>query len=292
MTVNEMRGCAAETLDHFLEVMPGAPFTAEDIIVEFVPKSKMAERAKALCALYVPEKVLNEFQTAQLVNSIAGNALIGREKSAVIVRINYKSDYQGLRQMMFHEYAHIYCAKLEMPEDKHFIEIYGSGTTPENPDMTPDEKQYDGLLVSGHHVWSEFIAQYFALIHTEDWVYSFDNAVASTIRYLSEVTQDNRDLSRDSFAQVCAHFLTCCDADEILINLKNPKFLYMDSEPNGERTRTAFRNCLSLLQSRIRREKPWEISEEFICELGKNFLWFRTMNTLFFSGMEIPAAMI
>ncbi|MCL2301350.1 MAG: hypothetical protein FWC27_14500 [Firmicutes bacterium] len=49
MTLKEMQACAAETLAYFLEVMPEAPFTAEDIIIELAPKAQMAERAMALC---------------------------------------------------------------------------------------------------------------------------------------------------------------------------------------------------------------------------------------------------
>ena len=175
MTLKEMRSCAAETLYYFLEVMPYPPFTADDIVFEFAPKNKMAERAKELCAKYVPEKIINESQVVQLNKSIAANALMGREKSAVIVRINYKDDYHNLKQLLFHELAHIYCGKLEMPESKHFIEVYGSGTS------------------------------------------------------------------------------------------------------------------LELLYSRIQREKPWLINEDFITELGEKFLWFRMMNTLFFGGMDIQS---
>jgi len=145
--------------------MPDAPFTADDIVIEFVPRKQMAERAAALCEQYVPDRHINESQAKQLVNTIAGNALIGREKSVVIAFIDYKASRRWIREMMFHEFTHIYCAKMEM-DGEHFIDIYGSGTTPENPDMTSAERTYDGFLVSGHYVWSEFMAQYYALLHT------------------------------------------------------------------------------------------------------------------------------
>ncbi|GHU93057.1 hypothetical protein FACS1894208_01750 [Clostridia bacterium] len=43
---------------------------------------------------------------------------------------------------------------------------HGSGTTPENPNMTAIEQAYDGLIVAGYFVWSEFIAQYYAIKKT------------------------------------------------------------------------------------------------------------------------------
>ena len=33
--------------------------------------------------------------------------------------------------------------------------------------MTPAERTYDGVLVGGYAVWSEFIAQYYTLKYTE-----------------------------------------------------------------------------------------------------------------------------
>ena len=159
MTLNEMKDCAAETLSFFIQVMPEVPFTADDIIIEFAQKKDMADRAKALCKKYCPEKIINESQFRQLTESIAANALIGRVKSAVIVRINYKIDRHNWRKIFFHEFAHIYCTKLEM-DCTHFIDIYGSGHT---PDINPENEIYDGYLNAGYVVWSEFIAQYYTL---------------------------------------------------------------------------------------------------------------------------------
>jgi hypothetical protein len=76
MTLKETQACAAETLKYFLRAMPDAPFTADNIIIEFAPKKYMAERAKALCAIYAPDKIINETQAEELNSSIAANALV------------------------------------------------------------------------------------------------------------------------------------------------------------------------------------------------------------------------
>ena len=168
----------------------------------------MAERAAALCEQYVPDRHVNESQARQLVNTVAGNALIGRGKSVVIAFIDYKASRRWIREMMFHEFAHIYCAKMEM-DGEHFIDIYGSGTTPENPDMTPAERQYDGLLVAGHYVWSEFIAQYYALLHTEPRGYRIAHVTAFVNQHIGAVSHTSDELSKDSFAHIMASLLTC-----------------------------------------------------------------------------------
>jgi len=273
MTLDEMQTLAAKTLAYFLEVMPDAPFTADDIIVEFAPREQMAERARALCEKYVPDKLINESQAAQLVSTIAGNALIGREKSAVILYIDYEANRHWLRQTLFHEFAHIFCAKSEM-DGEHFIDIYGSGTTPENPDMTPAEKQYDGFLVAGYTVWSEFIAQFLALLFTEPGDYRMTHVLDYVKRFVPEIADLNRN-SKDAFAMIAATLLSCADADNGRSRARAIKSLFPQDAPHGEDIRRLFRECLLLLQRQLKNEKPWKITEEFIAELGEKFLEFK-----------------
>jgi len=121
MKLNEMHACVAETLAYFIASMQDVPFSPEDIVIEFVKKANMAKRARELCALYVLDKIINDTQAQQFVTSIAANALIGREKSAVIAKADYKLNKQELRMILFHELTHIYCAKLEMDDGEHFV---------------------------------------------------------------------------------------------------------------------------------------------------------------------------
>ena len=63
----------------------------------------------------------------------------------VLVGMDSKIGKKDFRRIIVHELMHIFCAKLEMDGD-HFIDIYGSGTT---PDIDPEDKTYDGVIVAG-----------------------------------------------------------------------------------------------------------------------------------------------
>ena len=223
---------------------------------------------------YVPDKRINESQAAQLVNTIAANALIGREKSAVICFMDHNASRPWLRQMMFHEFAHIFCAKSEM-DGEHFIELYGSGTTPENPDMTPAERDYDGFLIAGYKVWSEFIAQYFTLVFTEP----DDYRMADVRDYVKQFIPDlaSNETGKAALSMICAALLSCADAGNARSRSRMLRLLFPDSED----IRLAFRECLALLESQLRNEKPWKITEEYIAGLGAKFLEFKMMNSGF-----------
>lgn len=278
MKLEEMQACAAETLAFFFKTMPDIPFAPEDIVIEFAPKAQMAARARALCAKYVPDKIINDSQARQLNATIAANALIGREKSAVLVRIDHRRSRQDWRTVIYHELAHIYCTKMEMDESEHFVEVYGSGTTPENPAVAREERTYDGTLVGGYGVWSEFIAQYYALKHTE----SHENAVADRDEYINRLLADvniaSGDSAKGALGMACAYLLTCSDAENTVAMLKEPN----DAMPQAQR---AFLNCLFLIHGQMQKEKPWRIDEEFIADLGGAYIALKTFNSFNFDNM-------
>jgi len=235
----------------------------------------MTKRAKSLCAQYVPDKPFNETKEYQLANTIAANAIIGRDKSAVIVRVNYKNTKQNWREILFHEYMHIFCAKLEI-DGEHFIDIYGSGHTLGEFENGTSEKMYDGFLNAGYVVWSEFIAQYYALLKTSDKPYTFSDIMDYAFGLLGEVhIAYDEHTAKTSFAMACAYLLTC-DNGNILSDLVEIE----DTDSNEKQAEIALRNCLAYLHAHLQTEKPWKINENFISELGNKFLMFKTMNSL------------
>ena len=277
MTIKEMWDCATETLLYFIQIMPDVPFTEDDIIIEFVPQKDIVERYKELRDKYCPERIVNDSQFQDLAVNAKGNAIIGREKSAVIVCIDRKQDTDNLRRIMFHEYMHIYCAKTEI-DGEHFIDIYGTGTTPERGG---DFDIYDGQLASGYDIWEEFIAHYYSFKYTEKRKYAFSTLELEYIfDLLSDIVADNM-YAKGSLSYVCAILLTCTDADKILENLKTPNFIYSDDNPNGKIARVAFSNCLSHLYSQMQKEKPWKINEPFISEIGGKYTWFAAINSIY-----------
>ena len=272
MTLSEMQTIASETLAQFIKVMSAVPFTAKDIVIEFAPKTKMAQRTEELYQKYAPEKKLNESQAKQLITDTGGNAIIGRNKSAVILCINTRISDQELRCVCFQEFTHIFCAKFEM-DDEHFIDTYGSGTTPER-EMTASEKQYDGLLVSGYFVWSEFIAQYYALKHTEKLRPTVKQMSHYIDGMLSEVGHIDNTGEKYAMAFACARLITCKDAEEQVSYLKENN---EDDLPELK----AFQSCLFLLYDHMQNGQPWKISEDFISELGSKYLYFKVVNSDF-----------
>ena len=204
MKLSEMHKLADETLDLFLQTMPNPPFVASDIVFSFARKSEMASRAQELCSLYCPEKILNDSQLLDVGESVAANAFIGRKKSAVLVRIINKINERDFRRIIAHELAHIYCGLKEVKvAEGHFIDTFGSGTT---YDVSQEDMEYDGFLVSGYEVWSEFIAQYYAIKLIDTKPYLFVRAVDYISKFMRDVTVDELHLSKSSFSIYNVYF--------------------------------------------------------------------------------------
>ncbi len=165
---------------------------------------------------------------------------------------------------------HIFCAKLEM-DGEHFIDVYGSSTTPEKPDMTSAEKTYDGFLVAGHVVWSEFIAQYYTLLYTEKRHPTVEQVSEYINELLYSVGRTDLKGSKYALAFACARFLTCPDAKEAIIKLN-------EMDENLSIKQQAFLYFIILLRAHLQTEKPWKISEDFILDLGNRYFAFLMHN--------------
>ena len=276
MTLTEMQTCAADTLSFFLEVMPDAPFSKDDIIFEFASRKDMAERAKALCAQYCSEKIINDSQSHQLNVDVAANALIGRQKSAVIAWKNHRLGKMDWRRIIFHELVHIYCAKMEM-DGEHFIDIYGSGHT---YDVEPENETYDGTLNAGYVVWSEFIAHYYSIKYTER-AYRFVEVSDYAFGLLEEVNTADIIGSKAAFSMAASCLLASRDATDMLRDLEETDDIDSDESTHGKQARISLHTCLALLHKQLQTDKPWKISEDYISGLGGAYISFVMFNSLY-----------
>jgi hypothetical protein len=179
------------------------------------------------------------------------------------------------RVLFFHEFMHIFCAKTEV-DGEHFIDIYGSGTT---PDENPEDKIYDGFVSAGYAVWSEFIAQYYALSKAGEDEYDFPDVMDYVNKLLIEVSVAANELSKGSFSMACAYLLTCGDVDEILN--PDPADENPDPAPYEMENKAALLDCLRFFYGQTQTGKPWKISEGFIETLGGKYMMFKTMNSMY-----------
>jgi hypothetical protein len=134
-------------------------------------------------------------------------------------------------------------------------------------------------------LWSEFIAQHYALIHTESRKPSFAMAQSLIFDYICEVTARN-DSAKDFLAQTFARLINCSDFEETLARIENdPKFFFVDDAKYGVNARKTFLRLLSLLRGQLRKEEPWTIHIGLMVELGEAYMSFLAFNSIFLSEM-------
>ena len=204
MNLTEMRDCAERTLEYFFEVMPDIPFGMDDIIFDFAPPSRMATRYKALCAEYRPKEIILKEHEEQLGDGTGGQAIVGEDKSAVLICTKQPFLKANLRRIIFHELVHIYCAKTET-DGEHFVDIYGSG-------KPYDEN--DEILCDGYFTWSEFIADYLSHIKTKGGKLIFEYGCRDDVSKRLDEVVIGIDSRRD-FEWVCNIILTAYEPEKV-----------------------------------------------------------------------------
>jgi|GEM_PF-1461039 len=265
-----MREHAYQTLKYFIQTMPDNPFNEDDIVFGFALPNKMAGCYKALCEAYRPnEEILPEHED-QLANGIGGQAVVGVDKSAVLICTKQPQLRANMNRIVFHELMHIYCAKVEVDRE-HFIDIYGSGS-PYNKD--------DEALRDGYYIWSEFIADYYAEKHTKHGQFTFDSCRGIILKCLDEVVIAPKDNRRD-FEWACHNVLTMCDSESIIDRLTEPDVIFSGDSDKAHNTRRLFSDCVQLLHKQMQTEKPWKISEEFVAKLGDSYHSFESCHTFY-----------
>lgn len=270
MTITEMCERAKQVLIYFLQTMPDIPFGEDDIIFDFATPNKMFWRYKALCEQYRPRRIILKEYEEQLANGISGQAIIGEGKSAILICTKQPLLKANLPYIVFHELMHIYCAKIEV-DGQHFLDIYGSDTPYET----------DEVLHDGYHIWSEFIADYYAVKHTQRGQFTFESVRDDILQCLEkDITGEGKDSRRD-FVCACLNLLTMHEAEAVLPRLTDSDIIFSGNSTKAQNIRRIFANCVQLLYKQIQTTKPYKINEDFIVELGESYSSFETANTLY-----------
>jgi hypothetical protein len=122
------------------------------------------------------------------------------------------------------------------------------------------------------------MAQYTALLCTEG-DYRMSEVQDYVGRFVPDISAASNENSKGALAMVSASILSCVDAENARSRSRMLRLLFPDSAPFAKEVRQAFLDCLLLLQSQLKHEKPWEITEEFIAELGEKYVDLKTANS-------------
>ena len=274
MTSSKLYTCAKETLARFIRVMPDVPFSADDIHFEFVTKDTIYERFKALCAELSPRRKVPEKHRRDLEEDLSGVAIIGKSKSAVLLRVDCELPEAEFISTIAHELAHIYCAKKEIDGD-HFIDVYGTGC------LIGDIEDTDGISI-GYTAWSETIANYIARTIIPHDILTSEEAAGTIVCLLGELAHE-REYRKYGFSRLFSYIMACVsDIDRMLTTLDSPSCLIYKNQELAAETRLMFKSVLELIYERIKSGQPWKITKDFIDDFEVRYLMFVGMNERFY----------
>ena len=288
MTRETMLRIIKDTSVFFLEHMPQAPFTPDDIVIEFFKPSDARATYKRFCSRYFPRKLDGtEYLKPDFFKTMGASALVGVTKSGLFIRSTLQCSEDEFRHIILHELAHIYCIKTEMPADQHFIDIYlGCTTTTEFADAA--DRQEDGCISAGYEVWREFIADYIAVCLDPK---GFEHSLRNSAFYVSDMligVKIGAPEAKLHMSLALAALMTASDSANLLTDIDvsgdfgldrtTMEVFYSILEPVH---RKLF-DCAGanwLTQADPNNHYPWMIDRDFIELIGARYLMFLIHNS-------------
>ena len=288
MTRETMLRIIKETSIFFLEHMPKAPFTPDDIVIEFFKPSDALAKYKSFCDRYFPRKLDGtEYLKPGFFKTMGASALVGVTKSGLFIRSTLHCSEDEFRHIILHELAHIYCIKTEMPADQHFIDIY-LGCTPVTESYDAADRQEDGCISAGYEVWREFIADYIAVCLDPK---GFEHSLGSSAFYVSDMLDGVKMGVSDAKLRISlalAALMTASDSANLLTDIDvsgdfgldrtTMEVFYSILEPVHQKVFQS-NGADWLNQTDPNNDYPWIIDRDFIELLGARYLMFLIHNS-------------
>lgn len=289
------------------ELIPFYPFSMKNTVVAFFTPDKGVQTYSEFCRKYFPRKLdATDPLSVQRFHNIAAEAFVGHEKNGILLRSDIDCSYEEYRHFILHELAHIYCTRTEMPCDEHFADIYLGSTTDEQAEQDPT---LDGYISAGYTIWREFIAEYLAynidpygnqvaLLSTKRklqwWLKQYDLAYGypddqkrALVNIFTEI-MESRDVLMvyGDTDHVDRHWNTLLDTLEKMEIFEAPSKTDRKAMQNTVEMKQSFYLMLCDIFYQIMKPDDdcfeWNITKDFIMELGKEYVDFKTARVALF----------
>lgn len=239
-----------KAISAFNELM-GTDYSIENPeLIAINKKNGVAKKNEVIQRLHSRSTPVSRFSQ---ISHISAEAILGMDgdrvsgKAAILYREDVPFDILP-EAVLVHELGHIFAQKREY--NGYFFE-----------DTVPDG---DVELYSGYALWKEFVADYFSNRICGCW--------PSSLKQMKLTKSDRKKLiSRDrtTHAFVSSYFALVACTEEFRTSSE-------DLDGILEQSRVPFPNVFRLLGPQMKKESFWEISPDFIQELGCQYIVDKT----------------
>ena len=267
-TQNELREYFYESLDMFNNFIESG-ITRENLKLIFFTKENAIKRYEEMCRDF-PRHISEPYKTEGYFDDIAASAFVNGDRYGVLANADIDFPLGEVLQMYLHEIAHLFCAKNEIPGGS-FFDKYCMGSGEE-----------DGMMNAGYAIWRETVADIMA-----------DSAMSDYSTMSLAMAHENIMGLYDEISLKSAYSKRAMSLIIVYIMISKEVACTRD----WNKAKSEIQNCckfddpmmlsiLEMVSKKIHQQPLWEITPDFIVELGNRYCMILTHKAL--KAITIP----
>ena len=148
-TIEELEEYFFEALAMFNDAL-GSDITSENVVLDFFTPANGLAVYKQFCEKYFPDNYEKQHETENHFEFIAAEAFVSNKRYGVLIRSDIDFSLSEVLMTFLHEISHLFCTRNEI-ESGDFFDRYCMGSGEE-----------DGYYNAGYAVWREAVADIMA----------------------------------------------------------------------------------------------------------------------------------
>lgn len=229
----------------------------DNVLLEFFAPENGVKIYERFCKSHFPKLIDEPYKTPGYFETFCAQAFVNETQYGVLIREDIDFSIDDLLLMFLHELAHLYCTKNEI-EGGNFFDKYCTGSGIE-----------DGMMNAGYAIWREAIADIMADSIAGDGyaLFSLAEFKKVIIGYYNSLSIDNPS-SKKAMSLIIAYTMI---SKEVSVTEdwskaeKEIKRILKFDDP-------VIIALLKMVFDKLHRSPYWEITSDFIIELGKTYL--------------------
>ena len=228
----------------------------DNLLIDFFNLKSGIAVYEEFCKARFPQYLNEPYTEDGYFEDVAAQAFVGEDCYGVLIRENVDFTLGEVLQMFLHEISHLYCTQNEIPGG-HFFEKYCMGSGLE-----------DGMINAGYAIWREAIAD----IMADSILSEFPTLTLAMAK--DEIRSLNREIT----------FSNCCAKKAMSLVIAYVMILRevstIDDWPTAKKRikkvlgfdEPIMYEILGLVFAKLRTSPFWEITPDFVTELGRMYL--------------------
>lgn len=250
-------------LDMFNECLD-SDISAENVCIDFFVPANGIDVYERFCAKNFPKYLNERYKEDGFFDGMAAQALVGESCYGILIREDISFEDGQIVRILLHEISHLFCTRNEIPGGQ-FFDKYCMGSGYE-----------DGVINAGYAIWRETVADIMADTIVDEYYAKKLSSYKRKIQNIYHEIGFDNPLSKKAMSLLIVLIMisdeVCKTQNWDAAEIKIKKVIGF--------TDSVMYEILKLVFYKLNKSPFWEITDDFIFELGDLYLGLLTTKAL------------